>query len=129
MSLISFKYHLFQNKPSLFVDQSQNFVHIVYFRSVSFILALSSMAFLLLGFCYVVIDVKRYWSGAPFFYPGKHKFVKPLNFQMPEFGIYILFNSQGYIGTGPQHYGSRTHTELTACDLMLMCKQLDPEDL
>ena len=31
-------------------------------------------------------------------------------------GDYVLFKSQGNIGTGPQHYGGQTHTEVTACD-------------
>ena len=39
--------------------------------SVSFILILSGGAFLLLVVMFVVIDVTRWWSGAPFFYPGR----------------------------------------------------------
>ncbi|XP_070537803.1 heparan-alpha-glucosaminide N-acetyltransferase-like [Ptychodera flava] len=38
--------------------------------SVSFVLALSSMAFVLFTFCYIMVDVKGIWSGAPFRYPG-----------------------------------------------------------
>ena len=39
-------------------------------RSVSFIFATGGMAFLLLSFCYLVIDVFGWWNGAPFCYPG-----------------------------------------------------------
>ncbi|XP_058944843.2 heparan-alpha-glucosaminide N-acetyltransferase-like [Pocillopora verrucosa] len=38
--------------------------------SVSFIFVTGGMAFLLLTFCYVTIDVLRWWNGAPFCYPG-----------------------------------------------------------
>ena len=38
--------------------------------SLSFVLALAGMAFLLLSFCYVTIDVYNIWTGAPFYYPG-----------------------------------------------------------
>ena len=43
----------------------------VVFRSVSFIFATGGMAFLLLTFCYLVIDVLGWWTGAPFSFPGK----------------------------------------------------------
>ncbi|KAL3877243.1 hypothetical protein ACJMK2_034976 [Sinanodonta woodiana] len=38
--------------------------------SVSFVLTLGGMAFILLIFCYLTIDVYKFWSGAPFIYPG-----------------------------------------------------------
>ncbi|EDO47163.1 predicted protein, partial [Nematostella vectensis] len=38
--------------------------------SISFVLATGSMAFLLLSFCYVTIEVWELWNGAPFIYPG-----------------------------------------------------------
>ncbi|XP_021935257.1 heparan-alpha-glucosaminide N-acetyltransferase isoform X2 [Zootermopsis nevadensis] len=38
--------------------------------SLSFVLATSCLAFFLLAACYVLIDVRGWWSGAPFFYPG-----------------------------------------------------------
>ncbi|XP_078000663.1 heparan-alpha-glucosaminide N-acetyltransferase-like, partial [Glandiceps talaboti] len=38
--------------------------------SISFVLCLSSMAFILFTFCYVTVDVLNIWSGAPFYYPG-----------------------------------------------------------
>lgn len=37
---------------------------------MSFIFATGGMAFLLLSFCYLVIDVLGWWNGAPFCYPG-----------------------------------------------------------
>ncbi|XP_068707454.1 heparan-alpha-glucosaminide N-acetyltransferase-like [Montipora foliosa] len=37
--------------------------------SVSFIFATGDMAFLLLSFCYLLIDVFGWWNGAPFCYP------------------------------------------------------------
>ena len=38
---------------------------------MSFVLALSAMAFILLTVCYLLIDVYKVWSGAPFYYPGR----------------------------------------------------------
>ena len=40
------------------------------FRSLSFVLSLASMAFLLLAIFYILIDVLKLWNGSPFFYPG-----------------------------------------------------------
>ena len=45
------------------------------FRSLSFVLALSSMAYFLLSVLYLVIDVYNIWSGTPFFYPGTEHFL------------------------------------------------------
>ncbi|XP_061447027.1 heparan-alpha-glucosaminide N-acetyltransferase [Rhineura floridana] len=38
--------------------------------SISYVTTLSSFAFVLLLSIYYLVDVKRMWSGAPFFYPG-----------------------------------------------------------
>lgn len=40
------------------------------FRSLSYVMAMASMAFLLLSVLYIIIDVKCLWNGAPFIYPG-----------------------------------------------------------
>ncbi|XP_062987748.1 heparan-alpha-glucosaminide N-acetyltransferase [Elgaria multicarinata webbii] len=38
--------------------------------SISYVTTLSSFAFVLLLLIYYLVDVKKVWSGAPFFYPG-----------------------------------------------------------
>ncbi|XP_051559292.1 heparan-alpha-glucosaminide N-acetyltransferase-like isoform X1 [Myxocyprinus asiaticus] len=38
--------------------------------SLSYVTTLSSFAFVVLVFFYYMVDVKKWWSGAPFFYPG-----------------------------------------------------------
>ncbi|KAI8521194.1 hypothetical protein Bbelb_009480 [Branchiostoma belcheri] len=38
--------------------------------SVSFVLVLSCFAFVLLSACYIIIDVKQWWTGAPFYQVG-----------------------------------------------------------
>jgi len=43
--------------------------------SLSYIFTMASMAFLLLTFCYVMVDVYNIWTGAPFFYPGMNSIV------------------------------------------------------
>jgi heparan-alpha-glucosaminide N-acetyltransferase len=39
--------------------------------SLSFVLGLASMAFLLQSFIYLIVDAKHWWSGSPFYYAGK----------------------------------------------------------
>ena len=39
--------------------------------SLSFILATGAMAFFLLTLLYLVVDVYKFWGGAPLLYPGK----------------------------------------------------------
>ncbi len=46
----------------------------IFFRSLSFVLALASMAYFLLILLYITIDVCNIWSGTPFFYPGERLF-------------------------------------------------------
>lgn len=41
-------------------------------RSLSYVTTLACFAFVLLMLIYYVVDVKRWWSGAPFYYPGEH---------------------------------------------------------
>lgn len=53
-------------------------------RSMSFVLVTSCFAFYLLSFCYWLIDVKGWWSGAPFFYPGQY-LKRNLHQQKPDF--------------------------------------------
>lgn len=45
------------------------------FRSVSFVLVTSSLAFLFLILCYIVIDVKCWWSGKPFLFAGMNSII------------------------------------------------------
>lgn len=43
--------------------------------SLSFILIMAGTSFILLSLCYIMVDVKHWWSGAPFFYPGMNPIV------------------------------------------------------
>ena len=43
--------------------------------SLSYILALSAMAFFLFTFCYLMVDVFGLWTGAPFYFPGMNSIV------------------------------------------------------
>lgn len=45
--------------------------------SISFVNATSSLAFILLSFCYIMIDVKMYWTDQwnPFLYPGMNAII------------------------------------------------------
>ena len=43
--------------------------------SLSFVLALSAMAFFLFTVCYLMVDVFHIWTGAPFFFPGMNSIV------------------------------------------------------
>lgn len=76
---------------------------ILYFRSLSFILSMSSMAFTLLTLMFILIDVLEVWSGKPFLYVGMNPIlVSFLVFLSPQFCLlYLLkayFYSQVYLG-------------------------------
>lgn len=48
-------------------------VHIHFtFRSLSYVTTLACFAYVLLVLIYYTVDVKKWWSGAPFYYPGEH---------------------------------------------------------
>lgn len=48
-----------------FVDQ--NFF---LYRSLSYVTCMGFMSFILLGVMYFVMDIKKWWGGQPFIYPG-----------------------------------------------------------
>ncbi|XP_068084945.1 heparan-alpha-glucosaminide N-acetyltransferase isoform X2 [Anabrus simplex] len=50
--------------------------------SLSFVLVTSCFAFYLLSFCYFLIDVKHWWSGAPFYYPGMNATIMYVGHEM-----------------------------------------------
>jgi len=58
--------------------------------SLSFIFATGSMAYLLLLFCYFVIDVKHWWSGAPFYFGGMNAILLYAGHEI--LGNYFPFN-------------------------------------
>lgn len=41
-------------------------------RSLSYVTTLACFAYVLLVLVYFTVDVKKWWSGAPFYYPGEH---------------------------------------------------------
>ncbi|XP_069123986.1 heparan-alpha-glucosaminide N-acetyltransferase-like isoform X3 [Argopecten irradians] len=43
--------------------------------SLSFVMCLAGMAFIVLILCYLFIDVWKIWNGAPFYYPGMNSIV------------------------------------------------------
>jgi len=43
--------------------------------SISFVLVTSFISYFLLSFIYYIVDVKSFWSGSPFFYPGMNAIV------------------------------------------------------
>lgn len=47
--------------------------YVMYFisRSLSYVTTLACFAFVLLTLLFYIVDVKAWWSGAPFFYPGE----------------------------------------------------------
>lgn len=50
--------------------------------SLTFVLCLSSFAFFLFAFCYIMIDVYGIWSGSPFYYPGMNAIVLYMGHEM-----------------------------------------------
>ncbi|KAH3873028.1 heparan-alpha-glucosaminide N-acetyltransferase-like [Dreissena polymorpha] len=43
--------------------------------SLSYILSMACFAFVLFSACYLIVDVYKVWTGAPFFYPGMNSIV------------------------------------------------------
>lgn len=41
------------------------------FRSLSYVTTLGCLAYVLLALIYYTVDVQRWWSGAPFLFPGE----------------------------------------------------------
>ncbi|XP_031356839.1 heparan-alpha-glucosaminide N-acetyltransferase isoform X2 [Photinus pyralis] len=69
--------------------------------SLSFVLVTSSLAFLALAICYVLVDVKRYWSGKPFLFAG-------MNAILMYVGHNLAFNNFP-IRWSPNGDGFKTH--------------------
>ncbi|XP_033100076.1 heparan-alpha-glucosaminide N-acetyltransferase-like [Anneissia japonica] len=69
--------------------------------SISFVLALSSMAFLLLIFCYWTIDVVHWWSGAPFFYAGMNSIFLYIGHEV--FSGYFPFSWKPFVGNHAEY--------------------------
>ncbi|XP_046571349.1 heparan-alpha-glucosaminide N-acetyltransferase-like isoform X1 [Haliotis rubra] len=70
--------------------------------SLSFVLALSSFAFILFMLCYLLIDVWKVWSGAPFCYPGLNPIV-------------LYFGHEVFFGRSPVYFHIvRTHASQLA---------------
>lgn len=44
----------------------------IYCRSLSYITCMGCFSFLLLGVMYFIMDIKGWWGGQPFIYPGKY---------------------------------------------------------
>ncbi|NXX22396.1 HGNAT acetyltransferase, partial [Podargus strigoides] len=57
--------------------------------SISYVTTMSCFAFILLLLMYYLVDVKRLWSGAPFFYPGMNSILVYIGHQV--FGNYFPF--------------------------------------
>ncbi|KAK5640372.1 hypothetical protein RI129_011183 [Pyrocoelia pectoralis] len=69
--------------------------------SLSYVLVTSSLAFLVLSICYLLVDVKKYWSGKPFLYAG-------MNAIFMYIGHSLAFNNFPIRWT-PTHAGFTTH--------------------
>ncbi|XP_069835379.1 heparan-alpha-glucosaminide N-acetyltransferase-like isoform X2 [Dendropsophus ebraccatus] len=78
--------------------------------SLSFITTLSCFSFLLLGLMFYVIDVRRWWGGQPFIYPGMNSiFVYvghsllasyfPFNWEVKNWTSHYEFLAQDLLGT------------------------------
>lgn len=48
------------------------------FRSLSYVTTLACFAFVLLALIYYTVDVQKWWSGAPFLFPGETQHVSEL---------------------------------------------------
>ncbi|XP_046657308.1 heparan-alpha-glucosaminide N-acetyltransferase-like [Daphnia pulicaria] len=74
--------------------------------SLSFVLVTTSLAFFLLGACYWLIDVREWWNGAPFLYPGMNGILMYLGHQ----GAYSLFPWHWEYGPMNTHFAKLVET-------------------
>lgn len=51
-------------------------------RSLSYVTCMGFMSFLLLGLMYFIIDIKGWWGGQPFIYPGMSINRRPVSFRI-----------------------------------------------
>uniref|UniRef100_A0A7M4EUQ2 Heparan-alpha-glucosaminide N-acetyltransferase n=1 Tax=Crocodylus porosus TaxID=8502 RepID=A0A7M4EUQ2_CROPO len=63
---------------------------LLFSRSLSFVTTLSCFSFILLGLMFYVIDVKHWWGGQPFIYPGMNSFFVYVGHSI--LGSYFPFN-------------------------------------
>ncbi|XP_076074365.1 heparan-alpha-glucosaminide N-acetyltransferase-like isoform X1 [Mytilus galloprovincialis] len=67
--------------------------------SVSFIFCTGGFAFILLTFCYLMIDEWKLWNGAPFYYPGMNSILLYMGHELFHHNFPISWRV-------PQHHGS-----------------------
>ena len=53
------------------MKQPKLIVFLFHFRSISFVLVTTALAYLMLAIVYWIVDCKKWWNGAPFLYAGK----------------------------------------------------------
>ncbi|XP_060720711.1 heparan-alpha-glucosaminide N-acetyltransferase isoform X1 [Tachysurus vachellii] len=79
--------------------------------SLSYVTTLSCFAFLLLMLCYYTVDVRRWWSGAPFFYPGMNSILVYVGHEVFE----------GYFPFRWKMWNSQSHAEHLTQNLLATC--------
>ncbi|XP_052068366.1 heparan-alpha-glucosaminide N-acetyltransferase-like isoform X2 [Mytilus californianus] len=67
--------------------------------SVSFVFCTGGFAFILLTFCYLMIDEWKLWNGAPFYYPGMNSILLYMGHELFHHNFPISWRV-------PQHHGS-----------------------
>lgn len=77
-------------------------------RSISFVMATTSLAFFLLSACYYVVDVKKWWTGKPFLFTGMNSTIMYIGHSM----AYSNFIVHWYLSAD---LANKTHF-LTLCD-------------
>ncbi|XP_054847126.1 heparan-alpha-glucosaminide N-acetyltransferase isoform X3 [Eublepharis macularius] len=83
--------------------------------SVSYVTTLSSFAFILLLLIYYLVDVKRVWSGAPFFFPGMNSILVYVGHEI--FENYFPFK---WKMRGPQSHSEHLAQNLIATSLWVV---------
>ncbi|XP_053533647.1 heparan-alpha-glucosaminide N-acetyltransferase [Ictalurus punctatus] len=79
--------------------------------SLSYVTTLSCFAFVLLMVCYYTVDVKKWWSGAPFVYPGMNSILVYVGHEV--FEDYFPFRWK--------MRNSQSHVEHLTQNLLAMC--------
>ena len=58
-------------------------------RSLSFVMVTTGLAFILFAFVYIIVDARRWWSGAPFLFAGNTLYFDKITLLLYELGLTI----------------------------------------
>ncbi|KJE91841.1 hgsnat protein [Capsaspora owczarzaki ATCC 30864] len=87
--------------------------------SLSFVLIMAGLGYLMLASCYIIVDVRKLWDGAPFIYPGMNSIFVYMGSEL--FFYYFPFT---YANEVENTHGALLFMHLTATALWILIAYL-----